>query len=77
MLLHRLPQTPHPLAITGLRRQVLQAEFVTEHGDEFAIGGLVLLRGHTATKRLVQRVDAAAAPGNLNGMADGPLYLAG
>ena len=56
---------------------MLQTEFITKHGDEFPIGGLIFLGGHLAAKGLVQGVDAAAAPGYLDGVADGTLHLAG
>ena len=66
-----------PLDFTGLRTDVLQTELIAEHCNELPIGGLVLLGGDAAAEGLVQRVDAAAAPCDLDGMADRPFNLTG
>ena len=63
--------------MSPLRTDILQAELITEHRNEFPIGGLVFLGGDAAAEGLVQRVDAAAAPGDLDGMTDGAFDLAG
>ena len=43
----------------GLRALLLQTEFITKHGDEFPIGGLILLGGHLAAEGLVQGREAS------------------
>ena len=60
----------------ALRAPLLHGELVGDHGDELPIGGLILLGGHFAAEGLVQGVDAAAAPGYLDGVADGALHFA-
>ena len=70
-------QIAEPLDFPASRRPLLQGELVGYHGDELAIGGLVLLGRHAAAEGLVQRVDAPSAPRHLNGMADRSLHLAG
>ena len=72
-----LLRIPEPLINQRLRASLLQGKLVRNHGDELAIGGLVLAGGDLAAEGTVQGLDAAAAPGNLDGMADGALYLAG
>ena len=68
------------LAIWILSRAVscpFQRQLIRKHGDELAVGGLVFGRAYLAAKGAVERVDAPAVPGNLNGVADGALHLAG
>ena len=50
------PNQPQVLAITSLRRPLLQGQLVRNHGDELPIGRLVLLGRHPAAEGLVQRM---------------------
>jgi len=55
----------------------LQGKHIRDHGDEFAVGGHILLGADPAAEGGVQAFDAPAVPGHLDGMADGPLHLRG
>src|SRR5699024_4919609 len=46
-------------------------------GDELAVGGLALDVGDGVAEELLQRLDVAAVPGDLDGVADGPLHAGG
>ena len=70
-------QIPEPQSNQALRRPLLQGELVGNHGDELAIGGLVLLGCHPTPKRLIERVDPPPAPRHLDGMPNSSLHLAG
>jgi len=56
---------------------VLHGKLVSHKGDELAVGGFFLRDGHAAAEGAVERVDAPAAPGNLDGVADGAFHFAG
>ena len=65
------------LSLSVLRRfraLELQLEFVRNEGDELRIGGLALGVAHRVAKEALQGIQISSIPGNLNGMADGPLY---
>ena len=55
----------------------LKLEFVRNQGDELRIGGLTFGVGYGVAKEFLQGVQIAPIPGNLDGVADGPLYPAG
>ena len=58
-------------------RAVLQGQFIGDQGDELPIGWFFIGLGYITSKCLIQRFDAAAAPGYLDGMTDGALHFAG
>lgn len=64
-------------AITPFLRTVLQGQFIGNEGDELPIGGLFIGLGYIAAEGLIQRFDAAATPGNFDGVTDGALLLIG
>ena len=70
-------QIAEPLDFPASRRPLLQGELISNHGNELPIRRLVLLGGHPAPKRLIQRINPSPAPRDLNRMPDRPLHLAG
>ena len=57
-------------------RALLDPQPVRDERDELAIGRLVVQAAHVLAERLIQRLDAPAVPGDLDGVADGALDLA-
>ena len=55
----------------------LQLQLVRNQGDELRIGGLALGVGYRIAEEPLQRIQIAPIPGNLNGVANGPLHPAG
>lgn len=49
---------------------------VGDQRDELSVGGLVVETAHVLAEGLVQRLDAPAVPGDLDGVADRTLHLA-
>ncbi len=56
------------------RLLLLQGEAVGDHGDKLTVRGLALDIAHRVAEVLLQHLDVAAVPGDLNGVADGALY---
>ena len=52
----------------------LQLKPIRNQGDKLTIGGLTLGVGYRIAKEFLQGVQIASIPGNLNGVADGPLH---
>ena len=52
----------------------LQLQLVRNQGDELRIGGLALGVGHRVAEESLQGIQIAPVPGDLDGMANGPLY---
>ena len=62
-----------PCAARGSSRPLLlhlEAQAVCDHGDEFTIGGLALGGVDGIAEVLLQRLQIAAVPGHLDGVAD-------
>ena len=55
----------------------LQLELVRNQGDELRIGGLALGVGYRIAEESLQGIQIPSVPGNLDGVADGPLHPAG
>ena len=55
----------------------LELQSVSDHCDEFRIGGFSLGITHREPKVLLQGVQVAAIPGHFNGVADGSFHPAG
>ena len=56
---------------------MLHGKLIGYQGDELAIGGFLFGDSHAAAKGAVERVDAPAAPCNLDGVTDGAFHFAG
>ena len=56
---------------------MLHGKLIRHQGDELTVGGLFFRESNAAAKGTVEGVNAAAAPGDFDGVADGALYLAG
>ena len=56
---------------------MLHGKLIRHQGDELAVGGFLIGQRYAAAKGAVERIDAPAAPGNLDGVTDGALHLAG
>ena len=52
------------------RLLLLEGETISDHGDEFAIGGLSFDIAHRIPEVLLQHLDVAPVPGHLNGVAN-------
>ena len=50
---------------------------IRNHGDEFAVRRLALDVADRIAEKLLQRVEVAAIPRDLDGVADGPLHAGG
>ena len=55
----------------------IQPHFVSDHRDEFAVGGLAPQVVDGIAEVAVEGIHIAPVPRHLNGMADGPLHAAG
>ena len=49
---------------------LLEAQMVRDHRDELAVGGLALDVRHRVAEELLQHLDVAAVPGDLDRVAD-------
>ena len=70
---HSRPFPAIPCAATVSSRPLLlhlEAQAVCDHGDELAIGGLALGGVDGVAEVLLQRLQVAAVPGHLDGVAD-------
>ena len=56
---------------------LIQPHFVSDHRDEFAVGGFSPQVVDGIAEVAVEGIHIAAVPRHLNGMADGPLHAAG
>ena len=56
---------------------LLHQQLVRHKRYKFAIGGLVVLAVDVVAEEGVEVLDLAPGPGHLDGVADGPLHLAG
>ena len=68
---------PNARKINVFLRTVLHGKLIRHQGDELAVGGFLIGQRHAAAKGAVERVNTPAAPGNLDGVADSALHLAG
>src|SRR5699024_7682855 len=55
----------------------LQADAVTDHGDELAVGRFPLGVGHGIAKKTLEGLQVAPVPGHLDGVPDRALHPAG
>ena len=62
--------------IAYLRALELKLELVRNQGDELRIGGLTLGIGDGVAEEPLQRIQIPPIPGDLDGVADGPLHSA-
>ena len=62
------------LILRRFRALELQLELVRDQGNKLTIGGLSLGVTHGVAKEALQGVQIAPIPGNLDGVADGPLH---
>ena len=56
---------------------LFDGEPVSDQGDEFSVGGLVVIVINFIAEDFVEIFDAPPVPGHLDGMADGAFHLAG
>ena len=49
-------------------------QFIRNQGDELRIGGLAFGVGYRIAEEALEGIQIAPVPGDLNGMADGPLH---
>ena len=56
---------------------MLHGKLIGYQGDELTVGGFFFRKRNAAAEGTVEGVNAAAAPGDFDGVADGALYLAG
>ena len=52
----------------------MELQFVRNQGDELTIGGLALGVGYRIAEESLQGIQIAPVPGDLDGVANGPLY---
>ena len=52
----------------------LKLELICDQRDEFRIGGFPLGIGHCVAEEALEGVQIATIPGDLDGVADGPLH---
>ena len=52
----------------------LKLQFVRNQSDKLRIGGLALGVGHRVAEESLQGIQIAPVPGDLDGMANGPLH---
>ena len=74
-LTSKICKTPCAMRLLALRPFfLLQADSVCDHGDELAICGFALGIGHGIAEVALQRLQIAAIPGYLDGVAHGALH---
>ena len=55
----------------------MKLQFISNKGDEFGIRGFALGIADGIAKDPLEGIEIPSVPGDLNGMADGPLHPAG
>src|SRR5699024_11135104 len=68
---------PYEQAKANMSRRAFQVQFIRHQRDELAVCRLVVQRADIGAELPIDFLDAAAAPGHLDGVANGPLDLAG
>ena len=76
---HNIKNSPFVMErrVFCLRKLITQSQIVGNHGNELRIGGLAAAVLDGVAEIGVERVDVAAIPRDLDGVADGSLHTAG